>query len=78
MSGVGDGIEVRFNALILWERLSLHDIIQSLIIPVFSLALSDSVFVLFIFVLNLSGKFSLYIYIYFIIALLLNAFENSP
>lgn len=77
MSGVGDGIEVRFNALILWERLSLHDIIQSLIIPVFSLALSDSVFVLFIFVLIFQESL-VYIYIYFIIALLLNAFENSP
>lgn len=54
---LGDGIEVRFNALILWEILSLHDIIQSLMIPIFLLALSDSVFVLFVFVLNPTGKF---------------------
>ena len=33
--GWGDGIDIRFKALILWEGLSLQDIIQSLIILVF-------------------------------------------
>lgn len=63
------GIEVRFKALILWEGLSLHDTVQSLIIRVF---LTGFEWLNFFYH---TGKFSLF---NLILALLLDAFENSP
>lgn len=52
-----DGIEVRFKAFILWQRLCLHDILQRLILLVFLTVIELPIY-FFILLGNLVYDFS--------------------